>query len=137
MIHSHSEVWTHLVLSTKNHQTIFKEKYTEMVKQALLDFFEKFKENLGSYSILSDHIHMLFRLPVYISIEDFATQFQHLVSDRLKQAGVKNAEAIWESDFHVHSVSLNRLSSEKSFIEKQEIKHKEMSLAEELKFLGL
>jgi hypothetical protein len=43
----------------------------------------------------------------------------------------------WDEDYYVHSVSLNRLSTEKSLLDRQEYKHKEISLEEELKFLGL
>ncbi|HAZ24208.1 MAG TPA: transposase, partial [Algoriphagus sp.] len=59
------------------------------------------------------------------------------ISQRLRQEGFDPDTLEWESDYHAHSVSLNRLSVEKSLIERQDIKHKEISLKEELKFLGL
>ncbi len=133
---AHSEIWTHLVFSTKNHQPVFEGEGVPVIRQALDDFISEIPDHQGTFSILADHIHLLIKLPENMSVNQLARQIQKLVSERLRQHGwVVKVE--WEDDYHAHSVSWNRLSNEKSLIERQEIKHKELSLKEELKFLGL
>ncbi|MFC3881979.1 transposase [Algoriphagus namhaensis] len=132
----HSDIWTHLVLSSKMHEPIFSPKMIPEIQQALEDFISQTPNRQGTYCVLSDHIHLLVKLPPDISINTLANQIQDLVAGRLRQQGhLTNLE--WDSDYHAHSVSLNRLEFEKSLIQRQPLKHQDISLAEELKFLGM
>ncbi|MHA7130325.1 transposase [Algoriphagus namhaensis] len=132
----HSDIWTHLVLSTRQHEPLFDGKMIPEIQQALEDYISQIPTQQGTYCVLSDHIHFLVKLPPNLSINALAEQVQGLISGRLRQQG-HLTDLNWESDYHAHSVSLNRLAIEKSLILRQEIKHKEMSLKEELKFLGM
>lgn len=132
----HSDIWTHLVLSSQMHEPIFRPNMVPEIQQALEDYISQIPNHQGTYCVLPDHIHFLIKLPSDISITALANQVQDMVSSRLRQQGhLTNLE--WDTDFHAHSVSLNRLEFEKSLITRQEIKHKDMSLSEELKFLGM
>ena len=62
--------------------------------------------------------------------------FKKLIFNKLVQEAFKNCPE-WDEDYYAHSVSLNRLSIEKSLLDRQVYKHKEISLEDELKFLGL
>lgn len=136
MRNAHSEIWTHLAFSTKNHRPVFDQESIGVIRQALEDFISEIPDHQGTFSILTDHLHLLIKLPENMSVNQLAKQVRELVGNRLKQEGWRgNLE--WEEDYHAHSVSWNRLSNEKSLIERQEIKHKELSLKEELKFLDL
>ncbi|HAH35411.1 MAG TPA: transposase [Algoriphagus sp.] len=137
MRHSHSEIWTHLVFSTKGHKPSIDSLKVDIIKQGLGDFIASIPDQHGTFCVLVDHFHMLIKLPENLSVNQLAEQIQELISQRLRQEGFDPDTLEWESDYHAHSVSLNRLSVEKSLIERQDIKHKEISLKEELKFLGL
>ncbi|AMQ54851.1 transposase [Algoriphagus sanaruensis] len=132
----HSEIWTHLVFSTKGHLEIFDTSCILIIRQAILDYIEQIEDKQGTFSILSNHIHLLVKLPENMSVNQLARTIQELIVNRLRQEGWRGTLE-WEEDYHAHSVSWNRLSSEKSLIERQEIKHKDLSLKDELKFLGL
>lgn len=136
MPHSHSNIWTHLVLWTKAHAPMITSEMVGVIKKVLeelpLDFYEK----QTHLSVLPNHIHLLIKLPGNQSVDELARVVQHLIGKRLEQEGFKNCPE-WDEDYYAHSVSLNRLSTEKSLLDRQEYKHREISLEEELKFLGL
>lgn len=137
MRHSHSEIWTHLVLSTKDHIPVFHEKEVKIIEEALKDFAEDHEEKHITFSVLPEHIHILLKLPEDMSVNSLGNHLQTYIRSRLRVAKGTNSNFIWNKDFHAHSVSSNRLSAEKSLIERQHFKHQEISLKEELKFLGL
>ncbi len=132
----HSDIWTHLVLSTGQHEPLFNSSMIPEIQQTLEDYISQLPNQQGNYCVLTDHIHFLIKLPSDISIDHLVNQIQDMISGRLRQQGhLTNLE--WETDYHAHSVSLNRLAIERSLIDRQELKHQKMSLKEELKFLGL
>lgn len=131
-----SEIWTHLVLSTKENSPRLEGNIKEITKQALRDFISQIPNNQGTLCVLSDHVHLLSKLPPEISLMELILQIQTFIGQRLRQEGI-TPSLKWSSIYHAHSVSLNRLEQEKSLISRQEIKHKNISLKEELKFLGL
>jgi len=136
MPHSHSNIWTHLVLWTKGHAPLITSEMAGSIKKVLeelpLDFYEK----QTHLSVLPNHIHLLIKLPGNHSVDELARFVQQLICKKLLQEGFENCPE-WDEDYYAHSVSLNRLSTEKSLLDRQEYKHKEISLEEELKFLGL
>ena len=136
MPHSHSNIWTHLVLWTKDHAPVITSEMAVSIKHVLeelpLDFYEK----QTHLSVLPNHIHLLIKLPGNLSVDQLAHFVQQLICKKLVQEGFANCPE-WDEKYYAHSVSLNRLSTEKSLLDRQEYKHKEISLEEELKFLGL
>ncbi len=125
-----------MVISTKMHEPLFTVKMIPEIQQAIEDYISQIPNHQGTYCVMPDHIHFLVKLPPDLSINALAKQVQNLISGRLRQQGhLTNLD--WEPDYHAHSVSLNRLEIEKSLIQRQEIKHKEISLKEELRFLGM
>ncbi|MCU0400689.1 MAG: transposase [Algoriphagus sp.] len=136
MNHSHSNIWTHLVLWTKDHQRVISYDMNQSFKEALdLVLFENSDQQLH-FSILHDHIHLLIKLPGNMSVDRLVKHLQDHICQRLEQNGFRPCIE-WDEHYHAHSVSLNRLSAEKNLLERQEYKHKEISLFEELKFLGM
>lgn len=136
MNHSHSNIWTHLVLWTKDHQRVISYEMNPSIKEAMDLVLLEHSDQQLHYSILQDHIHLLVKLPRKTSVDNLVDHLQKLISYRLNQNGFQPC-VDWDKDYHAHSVSLNRLSAEKSLLERQEYKHKEISLFEELKFLGM
>ena len=137
MRHSHTEIWTHLVVSPSGYQPIFTSEWNHTIKVAIEDYLQMIPEQQGTFCILPDHIHFLVKLPDNMALNDLVDQLKSLISDRLKQKIKEASHFKWEKEYHAHSVSLNRLSAEKNILERQEIKHKEMTLEEELKFFGM
>lgn len=136
MNHSHSNIWTHLVLWTKGHQRVISYDMNQSIKDALdLVLVENSDQQLH-YSILQDHIHLLIKLPGNISVDRLVGLLQVHICEKLEQSGFRPCIE-WDEHYHAHSVSLNRLSAEKNLLERQEYKHKDISLFEELKFLGM
>ncbi|EKB48938.1 transposase [Cecembia lonarensis] len=137
MKHSHSEIWTHLVLSTKNQEKIFGKAESKAIMEAMEDFIGSHEDQSITYSVLPEHIHILIKLPENISLNGFASHLQTFIKTKLSLNKGLNHNFQWEKNFHAHSVSINRLSAEKSMILRQEVKHREITFEEEMKFLGL
>lgn len=137
MIHSHTDIWTHLVISAKNYQPLFTEEWKAALQPCLEDLHQDIPEKHGTFCILPDHIHFLIKLPDDIALSTLVNQIKQKIKDHLNQEFDDASEFAWEDSYHAHSVSLNSLSTEKSMIERQEIKHKEITLEEELKFFGM
>ena len=79
---------------------------------------------------------MLIKLPASMSVDQLVQLVKQLIDKKLQQEGFDDSPD-WDEQYYVHSVSMNRLSSEKSLLDRQEYKHRELTLNEELKFLGL
>ncbi len=136
MNHSHSNIWTHLVFWTKDHQRVISYEMNASIKEAMELVLAENSEQQLHFSILQDHIHLLVKVPGKTSVDYLVHRLQELICEKLEDNGFRPCIE-WDKDYHAHSVSLNRLSSEKSLLERQEYKHKEISLFEELKFLGM
>ncbi|MBC6367300.1 transposase [Algoriphagus sp. AK58] len=136
MPHSSSNVWTHLVFWTAGHERAITGQLIPVIHAVLDELSLKFTPHQVYHSILPDHIHLLTKVPSNISVDQLTFQVQQNIGKRLRELDLGDF-LTWDPDYHVHSVSINRLSAEKSLIDRQEFKHKEISLVDELKFLGL
>lgn|GEM_PF-527434 len=137
MKHSHSEIWTHLVLSTKNQERIFGQPEIKTINLAMEEFVANHKDQAITYAVLAEHIHILLKLPENMSLNGLASHLQTFIKSKMRLHKEVRHDFEWEKNFHAHSVSLNRISAEKSMILRQEMKHREITFEEELKFLGL
>ena len=136
MAHSHSNIWTHLVLWTKDHAPVICPDKAACIKRVLEELPLNFYQKDTHLSVLPDHIHLLIKLPASMSVDQLVQLVQQLIDKKLMQAGFDSFPD-WDEQYYAHSVSMNRLSTEKSLLDRQEYKHKDVSLIEELKFLGL
>lgn len=137
MKHSHSEIWMHLVLSTKNEAAVFGPSEAQYINAAIEEFASEHSNSTVTYAVLPEHIHILLKLPENMSLNGLVAHIQTFIQIKMRQNGQVNSTFQWEKDYHAHSVSTNRLTSERSIIQRQNLKHQEMSFKEELKFLGL
>ncbi|MFN3759970.1 MAG: transposase [Algoriphagus aquaeductus] len=136
MTHSYSNIWTHVVLEVKDQQPAISEKVRPLVKKALEEYFSETEDQQAGFSVLADHLHLLVKLPQNMSVDQLVHSIRGQISIRLEREKL-GKRLDWEDRYHAHSVSLNRLSIIRSLIDRQELKHKEMTLKEELKFFGL
>ncbi|PSL02027.1 transposase [Cecembia rubra] len=137
MKHSHSEIWTHLVLSTKYQTSVFGKAEIHCISEAIGEFADEHGNKSVTFAVLPEHIHILLKLPENMSLNGLVSHLQTFIQSKLKKNGEVNSNFQWEKDYHAHSVSTNRLSVERSAIQRQTLKHQEITLEEELKFLGL
>lgn len=136
MPHSHSNIWTHLVLWTKDHAPLISSEKISCIKRILEELHLNFYQKDTHLSVLPDHIHLLIKLPASMSVDQLVQLVQQLIDKKLLQEGF-DSSLDWDEQYYAHSVSMNRLSTEKSLLDRQEYKHKDVTLFEELKFLGL
>nr|WP_290508336.1 transposase [Algoriphagus sp.] len=137
MSHSNSEIWIHWVFVSKESKPIIDFSKREALSQTLEKFIEDFGNSHGMFSVLNDHFHLLIKLPFKTSPDDFANNLKLQIQEGLKGSGVKDDFLDWKSDPYAYSVSLNQLSAEKNYILRQDQKHQQVSLLEELKFFGM
>ena len=136
MTHSHSNIWTHLVLWTRDRTSLLSPQQVASIKRVLEELPLNFYQKDSHLSVLPDHIHVLIKLPASMSVDQLVQLVKQLIDKKLQQEGFDDSPD-WDEQYYVHSVSMNRLSTEKSLLDRQEYKHRELTLNEELKFLGL
>jgi REP element-mobilizing transposase RayT len=127
----------HLVLSTKNQTPVFGNHEAKCIGEAIEEFASEHSNNAVSFAVLPEHIHILLKLPEDMSLNGLVSHLQTFIQSKMRKNELVNSNFQWEKDYHAHSVSINRLTTERSVIQRQNLKHKEMSFKEELKFLGL
>lgn len=133
---SYSKIWIHLVFGTRQKEPLMEGELKKVIKEALEDFLSGYCVQSCVFNILPDHIHLLINVDNSSSIQEIVSKIQDKILVYQKDQGVFPILE-WEAVFHAHSVSTNRLSSEKKVIMRQEFIHQELPLEEELKFLGM
>lgn len=133
---SYSKIWIHFVFETRQKEPLMEGKLKKVIQEALEDFLSGYCVQPCVFNILPDHIHLLINVDNTSSIQEIVSKIQDKILVYQKDQGIFPILE-WEAGFHAHSVSTNRLSSEKSAIRRQELIHQELPLEEELKFLGI
>lgn len=136
MSYSSSKIWIHLVFYTRQKAPLLVGKLKKEIKNGLEEFLSENCDQPCAYHILPEHIHLLINLSDSLSAKEVLKKIQSKIQDSLKESKM-DVNLDWEEEFHVHSVSATRLSTEKSGIMRQELIHQEVSLEEEMKFLGM
>ncbi|MBM3169955.1 MAG: transposase, partial [Bacteroidetes bacterium] len=88
MIHSHSNIWTHLVLWTKDHAYAITSEKGACIKKVLEDFPLNFSEKQVHWSVLPDHLHLLIKVPGNISVDQLAKEVKYRICTKLEEEGL-------------------------------------------------
>ncbi len=134
MKNSQSEVWTHLVLKTKNNQPLF--YYTEIlaIQQALEDFADQHDDPPMTFSVLPHQVYLLTKLPESLTFNGLVEHLKTFIKVKLGQKSNRVESFEWEKEDQVFSVSINKLTTEKIVIHIPFIKTKDRDFDESVKY---
>ncbi|MFH1643959.1 MAG: IS200/IS605 family transposase [bacterium] len=136
MSHTYSSIFFHIVWSTKNRLP----KITDVFKEKLYGYIGGIIKNerceLLVIGGMSDHIHILVRIPAQYSVANLVCKIKSNSSKFINQSH-SQMKFLWQAGYGVFSVSLSKVNVVKNYIINQEIHLKKYSFMDEfLKLLN-
>jgi len=131
MAQSLSQVYLHIIFSTKNRQ----KKIHPEIEAELYKYLAGILKGLDSPAIIVggylNHIHILCRLSRMKSISNIMAILKKDSSRWIKTKSEKYRDFYWQNGYGVFSVSMSHVERVKKYIENQKEHHKKMNFKEE------
>jgi len=139
MAQSLSQVYLHVVFSTKNRAGFLQDRD---LRERTHAYLAGACRNLGSPSIsvggVEDHVHILSRLAKTLSISDFIRELKREPSKWLKDQSPDLSSFFWQGGYGAFSISPGHVEDLTRYIARQEEHHKKETFQEEFRrLLGL
>jgi len=131
MSQSLSQVYIHIVFSTKNIESLIPEDVRSNLQAYIVGVLSELKSYTIELYANPDHIHILCTLPRIISIASLLSKVKTASSKWMKQNGINNF--YWQDGYGVFSVSSSKLNAVKIYIANQQSHHKKNTFKEEIR----
>ena len=133
MAQTYSQIWIHLVWSTKNRTPVLTKEIRHKLFQHICSEAERKGYPIDSINGLADHIHILICLNPKFSISTVVKNIKGESSRWLNENEVTEEGFQWQDGFSAFSVSKTVVPKVRKYIQEQEIKHAKMNFEEEIK----
>jgi REP element-mobilizing transposase RayT len=134
MEQSVSQIYMHLVFSTKNRVPFFK---NSDIREQLYSYIAKIIYENDSYPICiggyEDHIHIFFNLSKNVCFKDIIGEIKRSTSKWIKTKGDEYTNFYWQAGYGGFSVGQQQKQKTINYINKQNEHHKKVSFQEELR----
>jgi len=136
MSQSLSQVYLHIVFSTKNRIPFLQDK---SVRQDLHSYMAGTCRNLESPSIIvggvADHVHVLCRLAKTLTVSDLIRELKRESSKWTKEQSTDLANFYWQNGYGAFSISPSHVEALTTYIANQEEHHKTETFQDEFRRL--
>ena len=136
MSQSLSQVYLHVVFSTKNRARFLQDRD---LRERTHAYLAGACRNLDSPSIIAggveDHVHILCRLAKTLSVSDFIRELKRESSKWLKEQSPDLSSFFWQGGYGAFSISPGHVEDLKRYIANQEEHHKKETFQEEFRRL--
>ena len=134
MSQSVSQIYMHVVFSTKNRLPLLK---NSDIREQLYSYIAKIIYEYDSYPICiggyEDHIHIFFNLSKNVCLKDIVGDIKKNTSKWIKSKGEEFAKFYWQTGYGAFSVGEAQKEKTINYINKQEEHHKKISFQDELR----
>lgn len=138
MPQSVSQVWLHLVFSTKERRPFLQnEQFRDEMFRMLWYHVEQVGCHPRRINGWVDHVHILFALSRTITIAKLVEQVKTKTSRWAKKAPHRVGQFTWQSGYGVFSVTPSNLQAVIEYIDRQPEHHQRVSFQEEFRQLCL
>ncbi|HLP53082.1 MAG TPA: IS200/IS605 family transposase [Chitinophagales bacterium] len=131
-----SNIWVHLVFSTKNREPLL----TGSIRREVFQHIHKHGLELGIemdfVNGYYDHCHCLLKLPSTISIAEVTKHLKGESSRWINQEELAPSYFAWQDDYYAESVSPKDVVGIRNYIRNQEEHHKNIPLEKEIEQMG-
>jgi putative transposase len=131
-----SQLYTHIVFSTKNRVPFLKDK---PLRERLHAFIAGICDNQESPSLITggveDHVHILCRLSKNIAVVVLVREIKRESSKWVKENAPELAEFHWQAGYGSFSVSPSHVNALEEYIKNQEEHHRKESFQDEFRRL--
>ncbi len=135
MPQSHTEIWIHLIWSTKNKQPQISPEW----KWKLFDEFKRIameKEyHLDYINSMPDHIHLLIKLHPSQALSDIVKNFKGITYHWINNNNVSDEHFNWQDGYGAFSVSPQNINKVRNYIKNQELHHTTTTYDDEITIL--
>jgi len=132
MSQSLSQLYIHLVFSTKNRSHFLKNEIRENLHAYLAGILKNTDNPALIINSVPDHIHILFRLSKNYSLAQVVEQVKRQSSKWMKTQLPTLKDFSWQNGYAAFSVSSSKLKAVENYIKLQEEHHKKISFKEEV-----
>ncbi|OAI49582.1 hypothetical protein AYO45_02180 [Gammaproteobacteria bacterium SCGC AG-212-F23] len=140
MSQSLSQLWIHIIFSTKNRFPFLDQSIQKRMHGYIKEICQKQKCYLHAIGGIEDHIHLLVSLHKNISLSKLIEEIKKSSSKWIKTVKYSNStnnQFTWQAGYAAFSVSQSSLEATRSYIENQVAHHRKQNFQEELrKFLN-
>ena len=141
-MHSFTNIWLHLIFSTKDRLPFitdsFESNLHKHIKNKLIEDYDSHVECINGYN---DHIHILMKQSQNYAIKDIVKNIKGESSHWINQCNFTKEKFVWQTGYAAFSLSIDKVTAVKKYIESQKEHHKKISYLEEiikyLKIYGL
>ncbi len=135
MPHSFTDILIHAIFSTKGRAAMISDE----IRPELLAYMGGVVRKIGGKALLingpSDHVHMLVRLPADISVAECLRLVKANSSKWVTEKWPERSTFGWQAGYAAFSVSLSKRNEVYQYIRDQQIRHKKVSFADEVRTL--
>ncbi len=132
MTQSLSQLYVHLVYSTKNRGTILKKENKETLHSYKAGILKKLASPALLINSMPEHVHILFKLSKNHRLADVVEEVKKQTSKWIKTLEPGYKKFSWQNGYAAFSVSSSRLEQVIKYIKNQEEHHKNLSYREEM-----
>jgi putative transposase len=133
-MHSFTNIWIHLIFSTKDRLPLisdsFESKLHKHTKDRLITDFDSHVECINGYN---DHVHILMKQSQNYSIKDIVKNIKGESSHWINKSNFTNEKFAWQTGYAAFSLSIDKIEMVKKYIENQKEHHKKISYLEEIR----
>jgi putative transposase len=124
MPHSHTVNVVHIVFSTKERLKLLRPEFAPRLRSYLAGICKNLELHVYAVGGMSDHVHLLVRLPATLSLAEAANA---LKSNSSKCANEQGHEFAWQKGYAAFSVSASLIATVVQYIQTQETHHRKMT----------
>jgi len=123
MAHSHTEIYIHIVFTTKIRESLIPPEMKKELYLYISGILKFFKSNSIIINGIEDHIHILCKLSKNVRLSEIVYNIKRDSSKWMKQKGISNF--YWQNGYSAFSVGPSELERMIKYISSQEIHHKQ------------
>ena len=124
MPHSHTVNVVHIVFSTKERLKLLRPEFAPRLRSYLAGICKNLELHVYAVGGMSDHVHLLVRLPATLSLAEAANA---LKSNSSKWANEQGHKFAWQKGYAAFSVSASLIATVVQYIQTQETHHRKMT----------
>ncbi len=132
MSHSLSKVWIHAIFGTKDKQPLIDKDNSFPIHRRVAEQFEKIGCQVQIINGISDHVHVLFLMPIDKSIAEIMKAVKGGSSHWLNRQEFMKTKFAWQIGYGAFSVSESQVEVVEEYIKNQVEHHRKRTYQEEI-----
>ena len=133
MPHSFTDILIHAIFATRSRAALIADE----IRPELFAYMGGIVRKTGGKALLingpADHVHMLVRIATDVSLADLMRLVKENSSKWLGEKWPERSAFAWQTGYAAFSVSLSHRDEVYQYIRNQQIRHKTMSFADEIR----